>query len=146
MPTAAKLFAALAFAAVGWMAAEAFRPLMTEQAQWSRFVPISAALGLICGWRVMGPRAGRGWVSAMGIGLSTSAVLLAVALFVLSFHTMILRALNRRYDGILEALLGVFAVMLEYAVLMVDLRFLAVLVLGGIAGGLASEAAGRLWR
>lgn len=146
MPTAAKLFAALAFAAVGWMAAEAYRPLMPDHTPWGRFVPISVALGLICGWRVMGPRAGRGWASAMGIGLSTSAVLLTVALFVLSFHTMILRALDRRYDGVLEALVGVFAIMLDYAARMVDLQLLAVLVLGGVAGGLASEAAGRLWR
>lgn len=146
MPTAAKLFAALTFAAVGWMAAEVYRPLMPEHTQWGRFVLICALLGLVCGWRVMGPRAGRGWVAAMGMGLSTSAVLLAVALLVFSGREMILRALNRRYDDTLEALVGVFAIMLEHAALMTDIRFLAVLVLGGVCGGLATEAAGRLWR
>lgn len=146
MPTAAKLFAALAFAAVGWAAAEAFKPLMPDLTQWGRFSMVCAALGLLCGWRVMGPRVGRGWAAAVASGLSTSAVLLAVALGLFSLREMLLRAIAGRYDGPLEATVAVFAVMLEHVALMGDGLFLGVLVLGGILAGLVADAAGRLWR
>jgi len=146
MPTAAKLVAALAFAAVGWMAADAFRPLMPDQTRWGVFLPVCAAVGVLCGWRVMGPRVGRGWGAALSSGLSTSAVLLAVALAVFALREMILRSMARRYDGVLEAVVAVFGIMLEYVALMGDVRFLAVLVVGGLLGGLAAEAANRRWR
>lgn len=146
MPTAAKLVAALMFAAVGWAAAEAFMPLIPERTQWGAFQPICAALGLLCGWRVMGPRAGRGWSTAIGVGLSTAAVLLGVALLLFSGREMILRSLDRRYGDALEATVGTFGIMLENAALMADVRFLGTLLLGGIVSGLASEAAGRIWR
>lgn len=146
MPTAAKLAAALAFAVVGWLAAEAFRPLMPEQTRWGAFGLVCAGLGLLCGWRVMGPRVGRGWVSALSSGLSTSAVLLAVALGLFSVREMVLRSLGRQYDVVLEAVVAVFGIMLEYVALMGDARFLLTLAVGGLVAGVVAEVAHRRWR
>lgn len=146
MPTAGRLFAALAFALVGLFAAWAFRPLMPPTTEFGSFVPISVVLGAICGWKVLGPRAGRGWRLAIGAGLSTSVVLLVVALILFSGREMLLRALRGRYDGPMDATVATFGVVLEYLSLMGDLRFLGVLVLGGILGGLLAETGQRIWR
>lgn len=146
MPTAAKLFAALAFAAVGFLTAEAFKPLVPEQSQWGNFTVICTVLGAFSGWRVAGPRLGRGWGAAVGVGLSAGVVLLVLAATLFSIREMVLRSMNFRYDGPLEAAVGTFAILLEYAALMGDARFLGTLVAGSILGGLIGEAAGRMWR
>ena len=145
MPTAGRLLGALAFALVGLLGATVFRPLMPPSTEFGNFTPICAALGALCGWNVMGPRAGRGWRLAAGAGLSTSAVLLVVALFLFAGREMMQRSLRGRYDGPMEATVATFGVVLEYAALMVDARFLAVMVLGGLVGGFVAEAAERRW-
>lgn len=145
MPTAGRLLGALAFALVGLLGATSFRPLMPPTTDFGNFTPICVALGALCGWTVMGRRTGRGWRISMGAGLSTSAVLLAVALFLFSGREMMQRSLRGRYDGPMEATVATFGVMLEYAALMFDLRFLAVMVLGGLLGGLVAEAGQRRW-
>ena len=146
MPTAAKLVAALAFAALGWLGAWAFKPLMPSETQWGYFQPICAALGLLVGWGFTGARAGRGYGAALGSGLTGATVLVVAALFVFSVREMLLRSMTFRYGGPLEAVVAVFAIMLDHAALMGDALFLSVLVAGGLVAGLMTEAASRLWR
>ena len=146
MPTAAKLVAALAIAAVGWFAAEAFKTLMPPETVWGNFTPICAGIGAIVGWRVLGARAGRGLQSALGVGLSASAVLVGVVLFLFSGREMVLRALDRRYDGPMDATVSVFGIMLEYGSRMGDVQLLGILIGGGLMAGLLAEVASRLWR
>jgi hypothetical protein len=54
MPKAARLVAALAFAALGYLAAEVFKNTMPERTVWGYFNPISAVIGLLCGWGIIG--------------------------------------------------------------------------------------------
>ncbi len=145
MPTGAKLIAALAFAAVAFAAAEAFKPLMPPHTQFGSFSVLCALIGAFTGWKVMGSRAGRGYGNALGVGLTASAVMTLAALFLFSFRETILRSMNRRYDGPLEATVGTFGIMVEHLAVMGDPRLLGVLALGGLLGGLAAEAAGRRW-
>ena len=70
MPTAAKLFAALGLAAVGWFASEAIRPLMPPHTQFGWFNQVNVVLGLICGWRVTGRRVGGTFSEAISAGLT----------------------------------------------------------------------------
>ena len=58
---------------------------------------------------------------------------------------MIMRSMHMLYKGPLEALLAVFAIMLEYGKLMFDRTFIGVLALGGAIGGVVSEFVGRRW-
>jgi hypothetical protein len=145
MPTAAKLVAALFFAVVAFLAAEEFKPLMPPHTQFGRFTLLCAAIGLFTGWRVMGSRAGRGWTTALGVGLTTSAMMTLAALFLFSFRETVLRSMNRRYDGPLDATVGTFGIMVEHLAFMGDAQLIGILVAGGLLGGLAAEAAGRRW-
>lgn len=145
MPTGAKLTAALAFAVVAFGAAEAFKPLMPPHTQFGSFSFLCALIGLFTGWKVMGGRVGRGWTNALSVGLTASAVMTFAALFLFSFRETILRSMNRRYDGPLEATVGTFGIMVEYGTVMADPRLLAILLLGGLLGGIVAEAAGRRW-
>lgn len=147
MPTAAKLVAALCFAAVGWLAANAHVPALGENASVGLFRELTALIGLIAGWRVLGNRVGHGTGEAVGAGLLTSVVLVFFALLLFAVYVMFQRALTAQpYDGPMDAVLGVFEIMMDQGRKMLTVGVLGVLVLGGLLGGAAAEWARKRWR
>ncbi len=106
MPTAAKLFAAVAFTLVGFLAAEIFKPHMPEGTQFGFFSQISALIGLVCGWRVIGREAGHGWWESANAGMKTIVAMLALALLIFSIEEMLVQAFRRSYDSPMEAVIG----------------------------------------
>ncbi|MGB7322166.1 MAG: TrgA family protein, partial [Albidovulum sp.] len=89
MPTASKLFAAFAFALLAFFAAEVFKPHMPEGTQFGYFSFVSALIGLVAGWRVMGPEAGQGNWMAVNSGIKTSACTVGLALLIFSTYEML---------------------------------------------------------
>ncbi|MBZ4690281.1 TrgA family protein [Cereibacter changlensis] len=146
MPTAAKLFAAMAFAAAAYIAAGIYATGLPEGTPTGLLGPVSAALGLVCGWRVSGALAGRGLAAAMGTGVRTSATIAFWALLVFSTARMLRDSTRMIYDGPVEALQGVFSWGVIYGRLLLAPEVLAALVLGGIVGGWLSEWASQRWR
>lgn len=147
MPTAAKLAAALAFAMVGFFAAETYRAELPEGIAGGTFALIVAAIGVLCGWLVMGPAAGRGYRAAAGTGVRTAFTTAFFALLLFSIERMIRKALQRQYgDSPMEAVVDVFSLMLQHGRLILTPEVLVALVAGGALGGLAAEWAGRRWR
>ncbi|MFZ1725054.1 MAG: TrgA family protein [Albidovulum sp.] len=146
MPTAAKLFAAFAFAVLAFFAAEVFKPYMEEGTQFGYFSVVSALIGLVCGWRVMGPDAGRGNWMAVGSGLKTSVCTVLAALAVFSIEEMLVLAFRPAYDGPMEAVVGAVGLAVDYVQRMFAWDFLAVVLIGGALAGLLSEWAARRWR
>lgn len=147
MPTAAKLFGAIAFLLVGFFAAEVMRPAFPEGQNLGYFSVICALLGIIVGWRIMGPNAGRGAGKAVGTGLRSSVTLAFLAIFVFSIQEMLVRSTERRYRGVMDALEGLFALMIEFAqVAISSVPAVAVLIVGGILGGIFANWAAVRWR
>ena len=147
MPTAAKLVAALFFAAVGWLAANAHVPALGDNAAVGPFRELTAALGLIVGWKIMGNLVGNGYGEAIGSGLRSSITLAFFALLFFSVYLMIDKSLTAQpYDGPMDAVLGVFEIMMDQARKMLTVGVIGVLVLGGILGGSAAEWARMRWR
>lgn len=145
MPTAAKLIAAVCFAAVGWFAAHLYVPALPEGTQTGFIREIAAFIGLICGWRILGRLAGRGYGESMGLGLRTSVTIVFWVLVFASIYEMVKRSTKLRYDGPMEAVLGAFDIALGYGQMLANPQMLAVLVLGGIVAGYAAEFAARHW-
>lgn len=145
MPTASKLVAAVLFAAVAALAAWVYIPLLPEGTQTRLLVPITAAIGLGVGWWVMGPNTGKSYAEAAATGLRTSLSIVFCAVLGFAIYVMLMRSTKMIYDGPMEAVLAVFAVMLEYGKLMGDANYIGVLVAGGILGGLITEFVGRRW-
>lgn len=139
MPTAARLAAALAFAAVGFFAAELYKPGMPPEMQWGRFTQVCVLIGMLCGWFLMGRLAGRGNRAALGSGLRTAAIMVFYAMLVFSIHEMVLRALSKRYRGVTEAVEGTFDIILIYGAGLLRPEPLIVLILGGMLAGLFTE-------
>jgi hypothetical protein len=146
MPTTAKLVAAAFFAVIGWLAANAHIPALGENAAIGYFREISALIGLVVGWSVMGSLVGQGYADAVGSGLRTSVTLAFFALLIFSTVLMFRETTRMTYDGPMEAVLGVFELMLEHGRKMLTPGVLGVLVVGGALGGVLTEWAARRWR
>jgi hypothetical protein len=146
MPTGAKLMAAVSFAVVGWIIANAYIPNMPEAQAMGAFREGVAFLGAIIGWRVMGPSVGRGYVEAAGSGIKTVVVLVFFALLLFSIYEMLMNSVKMRYDGPMEAALDVLMTMVRRSEALVSLSVLASMLIGGMIAGLLSENAGRRWR
>jgi hypothetical protein len=145
MPTAAKLVAALAFAGIAFLAALVYVFGVPERTVWGQFVPVSAAIGGLCGWMIMGRLAGQGYRAAMGYGLRTVATFVFWVLVAFATWEMLMRSIKMRYSGPMEAILGIFDFMLEFAQPLLNVPMGTVLIAGGIIGGCLTEWASRRW-
>ena len=146
MPTAAKLTAAVIFAILGFFAVQLYLPHLPQELPVGLLRESAAVLGIIIGWRVMGRLAGRGYTEAVGSGIRTSVALVFWALLLFAIQLMIKRAFKMMYEGPMEAVIGVFSLMLEYGRALWAADVLALLLLGGALGGIVTEWAGKRWR
>ena len=149
MPTAAHLVAALVLGAVGWFASELLKPVIEAAVGRTEFGSLSlinTAIGAVCGWIVVGRRAGRGYSAAIGNGLTGGAALVFWGLAVQAVSEMVRLALRRRYGDPMEAIGAVFELIVDYGRYLLDPQVLITLVAGGILSGLAAEFAAGRWR
>jgi hypothetical protein len=146
MPTGAKAMAALSFAVVGWLTANAYVPNMPVPTAVGFFRELTAALGAIVGWRVMGNSVGKGYVGAVGSGWKTMIVMVFFALLLFAVYEMLQLSVKMRYDGPMEAVLDVFHRMWERSVPLMSVGVLGVMAVGGGIAGLLTENASRRWR
>lgn len=146
MPNAAKLVGALAMAVVALVASHIVMGLFSEETNFGWFREVNAGLGLLVGWHVIGARAGRGTVPAINVGLTAPVVLVFWALFVQSCNEMVGLAMKNRYGDPFEALVAIFEIGSEWALMLVGLPLWAVLLGGGVLAGLAAEYASKTWR
>ena len=146
MPTAARLVAAILLAILGWVLSDIVRPLMPEGTSFGWFNYANAFIGLCVGWTVVGTRVGRGFVSAINIGVTGVVVLILWALFVHSCYGMFRLAMRNRYDGPMEALTSIFIIGSEFGIMIATPTFFAVAVVGALVTGIAADAAGKRWR
>ena len=144
--TAARVVAALFLAITGWVASRLIMPLMPEATAFGIFEYVNAALGAAVGWIVIGSRTGRGMANAIGVGITSAVVLTFWGLFLQSSREMFALANKRRYDGPIEAVVGIFEIGVDYLMIMATPTVIGALVLGGILSAVFAERASRVWR
>lgn len=146
MPDAAKLVAALGMAVLAFVVSGMIMPLFEEDTNFGWFTEVNVVVAIIVGWLVIGRRAGRGVISAVNVGLTAPVVLVFWAIFIQSCNEMTRIAMKNRYDGAFEALVAIFEIGAEWALLMSTIPIWAVLFAGGMLVGLLTEFAWRTWR
>lgn len=146
MPSAARLFAALSLAVLGWIASEMVKPLVPFSTDWGWFNQVNAGIGLLVGWLFLGPRAGGGITAAINNGITSAVVLVLVGVLVQGTNEMVRLSFARRYDSPFEAVAGIFEISLGYGRTLLDLQLIGALLVGGIVAALIAEAVGKRWR
>ena len=145
MPTAAKLFSALGFGLLGWLAAAVLAQGLPEGIVIGMVPEGALVAGLVCGWWIMGGDVGRGYGRAVGTGLRTGVVIVVVVLLGVAIWEMLEAAVRRHYPGPWEALMGAVQYVLRYGALLGYGPFLAVMAAGSAVIGLLAEVVGRRW-
>jgi hypothetical protein len=130
--TMPKLVAAVLFAILAWYVSNLIEPLFPEGYDPGRFSEGNFVIGLGVGWVVAGSRAGRGWSSGISAGLTAAFALVFWGLLLNCTYEMLRLSLRRQYDGPVEAVVGVFELMMENLLLMINPT-----VLGALFGGAA---------
>ncbi|RBW61720.1 TrgA family protein [Ruegeria sp. A3M17] len=146
MPTAPKLVSGLCLLIVAFLVSSMVIENGDEGKNYGMFTYVNMALGVICGWWIMGKRAGRGWTAAINNGLTGMAALVFWGLFVQGVNEMLRLAMRHRYDGPFEALISIFKICVEYGQQLVVPEILWTLVIGALVTGLVTEEAARRWR
>lgn len=146
MPTTAKLVAALLFAGLSWLVAGLYAQGLPVSVRTGWLRPVAAAVGLIFGWRISGRLVGRGMADGAANGLRSAVTIAFAVTFIFATHDMVIKAFRKLYPGPLEAVLDIFKLMLDYGQWMLEARFLAALVLGGMICGVITEWVSRRWR
>lgn len=145
MPTAARLAAAVFYAALAFISAELIKPLMPEGTQFGYFSFVCAGLGALTGWRVMGVLVGHTYRAALESGLRTMLAMVFWGVLLFGIYDMILQSMNLRYTGPVEALQAVFEISLNYLKVMANPGLIATLLMGGALGGVFAEWVSRRW-
>ncbi|SPJ28747.1 TrgA family protein [Falsiruegeria mediterranea] len=146
MPDAARLVAALSLALIAFIVSGLVMPLMPEGMDFGYFTWVNVGLGVICGWVVMGKRAGRGMTPAINNGVTGVLALLFWGLFVQGAYEMFRQAMRNRFDGPFEALGAIFTIGFDYGLTIMVPSIIWTLLVGGVLAGLATEFAWRQWR
>lgn len=145
MPTLARFAAAVCLAALAFFVSGLVIESMPDRSNWGNFQLVNACIGLLVGWIVLGKRVGVDYVTAIGIGFTGMLALVFWCLFFYAFREMLDLALNRRFDGPVEAIVGVFQIGLEYGAELIKPQILLSLILGGAASGVIAEFVDRRW-
>lgn len=145
MPTAAKLVASVLFALLSFFVADLYAQGITDGTRTTYLLPGCAALGLICGWRVMGKLVGKGMGDALGSGIRTALTIVFFSLLLFSIYEMVVVSTKGLYDGPMEAVLAIFDIMLKYGRGLLTPELLVTIFVGGSLAGMATEWADRRW-
>lgn len=146
MPTAAHLVAAICYAAVAFFASESFTTLLPDGTDTAFFSELNAAFGALAGWRVNGRQAGRGMGPAVSVALITVVTMLFYMLVFHALYQMIQNALDLKYSDTMTAVVGMFQLAGEYAVMIATSgEVVGILAVGGLLAAWATEVAKRRW-
>lgn len=145
MFTAAKAVAALFFAVFGYIAAYLVLPLLPEGSSAAYLNETVAASGLLMGWRVSGRNAGNGYRAAAGYGLTTVVLMVFWSILAFAGYEMLQNAMRLRYNGAMQALVGLFAIGIDYGKMIATFEIIATGIGGAVIGGWVTEWASKRW-
>lgn len=145
MPSAGRFVGAVFFGFIAWYVSELFKPSMPEGTNFGNFSEYNAVIGIVLGWVMLGLRSHGSRNSSISAGLTTSVAVLFWGVLIHSTLEMLKLSMRKRYDGPVEAVVGVFQLMIEYVVMMATPEIIIVLFVGGLLTGMLSGWAERRW-
>ena len=145
MPTGGKLVGAIVFAMLAYFISDLCKPLLPEGTPAGLLSELNAFIGLVMGWRIMGKGAGATYRQAFGYGLTTLAATVFWCLMLWAGYEMLRRALRKYYDGPMEAMREMAALMLEYGRLIAVNEVMLPAVVGALFLAWVTEFFARRW-
>jgi len=145
MPSAIRLAGLVIFALMAWVVSEQIAAVLPEGATDSTFPKFNALLGGVLGWVFMNPRVAERASGPIGAGITAVVAILIWGLMLHSIREMIKLALRKHYDGPVEAVIGVFQLMIDYGFQIATPTIIITVLLFGIVGGLICSGVAKRW-
>ena len=146
LPTAARLAGAFLFGVLGFYMAGLAAPFFHEGKPPGSFLPASVIIGLYLGWTYVGRRTGNGYIAAIGTGVTAGFAFGFLALLVVAFSLMIRHAMHNRYQGLSEAIVGIFDLMIAEGSRFTDTTLITSLFVGAVLCAWMTEYVGQKYR
>ena len=146
MPTAAKLVAACSFALLAVVTCIILHGTLPADTRVGYAYEVSVVSAALMGWFISGAAKRTGYAEAAATGLRSAAMAVFVALTVLSIGTMWTTAMHGRYHGLMDAVLDIVEIFMDFAGHLLSVVVLGTLFFRGILAGMITEWAGRRWR
>jgi hypothetical protein len=147
MPTAGKLIACLAFAAVGYVVGTQAIVILKEMARIAYFAPLGACVGGAVGWMIVGPDMQQGLRRGMTSGAKGAIFFTVIFLGIVGMVTMLRLTVRGRYRGSpMEALTDVIAQAIDIGSQLATVELLGTLLIGSMIAGWCGAYAGGRWR
>jgi len=145
MPTASRLVGALTFTVLAFIISTMILPLLPEGTKGDSLWKLNCAVGLVCGWKIMGPRGQSTRLNAFAGGITTSITAFLIALFLHASIRMVSLSLRKIYRGVTEAIGAVFEISFNWATVFLTTDIIIALIAGGVVCGWLSWKAQRYW-
>ena len=140
MPSSSKVSGSLCLCALAYILSELAKPQFIDNFNFGYFTYVSMLVGVIIGWVLMGKRAGFGLVSAINNGVTSTFSMVLVVIFSQSSNKMIRLYMCGRYDGLVEALLEIILIGIDFVVKVFSAALWGMALIGEIVAGLIVEA------
>ena len=145
MPSAIRLAGLVVFAIMTWIVSEQVKPLFPEGTDFGKFSIYNMVLGGVIGWIFMKPVVAERRGGALSAGVTTAVAIIFWVLLLHSIREMISLSLRKQYDGPVEAVVGVFEIMLEYGALIATPTIIGTIVFFAVVGGMFCGGVARRW-
>ena len=145
MPTAARLVAALFYAALGWFVCDQVKPLLPEGTNTVWLHEIVAIIGWLSGWTMAGARAGDGLRPALGYGLTSAALIVFWSVLIFAGLEMLDLSMKSRFPGPMQAIKAMISIAMDYFKLISIPSIIITMVVGGLFGGWLAAWVSKRW-
>lgn len=146
MFTAARMVAALCMTVLAWLGVDYVTGLVPDKESFGPLPYVAMAIGFLCGWIIIGPRAGRGGAAAISHGLTGVVAAIFWVMLAVSVDEMVDLAMRHRYNGALDAFGAIFEIAVDEGKILLDTGFFMMMAIGAIVVGILPEIASRHWR
>lgn len=145
MPTAAKLIAALIIGGFAWGAGRFYVGHNPEGLVLYGLPEKNALVGAVCGWWILGTEVGHGYARAISGGVRAMLGGVFWSLLINGIVIMFDRAFARVYRTMIDAIEGVFGLIVQYGKTALETDVAGTLILGAVVGGICAEWVARRW-
>ena len=145
MPTAAKAFSALLFGALFYVLTRWTVPTFEGGALPKWFFELNVGLAAVCGWRILGARAGRSYSYSISHSVTTLVAILFWIFLAHGFSEMISQSLRKQYKTVMEAIPGTFANGFDFAVQFASQQIIVTMLISTLLIAFIVEFIARRW-
>jgi uncharacterized membrane protein YwzB len=145
LPTAAKAVSAILFGGLFYYLTTLSIVTFDDGVLPKWYYEVNVLIAAICGWRILGARAGRSYSYAISHSVTTLVAIVFWVLLSHGFSEMIKQSLRNQYDTVMDAIPGSFGNSLDLGKQLATSEILVTMVIATLVIAFVVEFTSRRW-